>query len=235
MKWIMKRLFIKLFLLFFGYETFLKLVLKLHSIMYVMATTIAIKLNKGIHPKHQILNYKEWFLSEVEEGAVVLDVGSNDGKLTSFLADKAKYVYGVEINSKLHKQALLSVSKRNVKFINTDATTYDYRGIGSVDTIILSNVLEHIQDRIDFLKKLLSQVVRENKKLKILIRLPMIDRDWIVIMKKNMGVEWRLDKTHFTEYTLEQFMDEMRMSGILVRTYKVCWGEIWAVCETGNE
>jgi len=37
----------------------------------------------------------------------------------------------------------------------------------------------------------------------------MINRDWITLYKKELGVEWRLDKTHYIEYTLESFEKEL--------------------------
>jgi len=67
----------------------------------------------------------------------------------------------------------------------------------------LSNILEHIENRVKFLNKI------KNLAPKILIRVPMINRDWITLYKKELGVEWRLDKTHYIEYTLESFEKEL--------------------------
>ena len=235
MKSILKKLTIKVFLFFFGNINILKLTLRLNSLSYIISTLIAIKLNNGVHPKHQILKYKEWILSEVEGGEVVLDVGSNTGKLSYIIAAKVKNVYGIEINRKLHEEAIILSSRQNVEFINADATRYDYSKLEPIDTIILSNVLEHIKNREEFLKNLISQIAKQSKRIRILIRLPMIDRDWIVVFKQKMGVEWRLDRTHHTEYTVDQFMEEMRESKIEVKNYNVRWGELWAVCMVEDE
>ena len=59
----------------------------------------------------------------------------------------------------------------------------------------------------------------------------MFDRDWITVYKKECGVEWRLDLTHFTEYTLESFNIEMQASSVDIRSIKVQFGEIYAVCQ----
>jgi len=53
--------------------------------------------------------------------------------------------------------------------------------------------LEHIENRIEFLNKI------KNLAPKILIRVPMINRDWITLYKKELGMEWRLDKTHYID------------------------------------
>lgn len=42
----------------------------------------------------------------------------------------------------------------------------------------------------------------------------MINRDWITLYKKELGVEWRLDPTHCTEYTLESLKEELQKAGL---------------------
>jgi len=58
----------------------------------------------------------------------------------------------------------------------------------------------------------------------------MINRHWVVILKKQMGVDYRLDKTHFIEYTKEIFYEEMKNSSLNVKSFEVKWGEIYAEC-----
>ena len=94
---------------------------------------------------------------------------------------------------------------------------------GKFDVIILSNVLEHIEERVAFLKQV------KNKASKFLIRVPMINRDWITPYKKELGVEYRLDPTHFIEYTMESFQDELEKAGFAVYSYTIQFGEIWAI------
>ena len=47
-------------------------------------------------------------------------------------------------------------------------------------------------------------------------------------LKKEMGVEYRLDDTHYIEYTQEEFFSELANAGLAVESYQVRWGEIWA-------
>ena len=56
----------------------------------------------------------------------------------------------------------------------------------------------------------------------------MINRDWITLYKKELGVEWQLDKTHHTEYTLETFKRELEQAGLSLEKYSIQFGEIWA-------
>ena len=205
--------------------------LKLHNFSYFLSGSFARITESGIHPKHSILKYKEWFLSNVETTDVVLDIGCNTGSLPAMLASKVNYVYGIEISEPLITEAKKNNQLNNIEYIMGDATVYDYSQLKPISIITLSNVLEHIDKREEFLKKIINQVHwRNGIQRKILIRVPMIDRDWLTIYKKNKGVEWRLDNTHFTEYTLSQFQQEMQDSSISILNYRIQYGEIYAQC-----
>lgn len=205
--------------------------LKLHNFAYFLSGTYARITESGIHPKHSILRYKEWFLSNVKPEDVVLDIGCNTGSLPALLASKVNYVYGIEISEKLINEARNTNQLKNIEYFMGDATVYDFSKLRPITVLTLSNVLEHIEERVDFLTKIINQANwQDGAEKKILIRVPMIDRDWITLYKKNKGVEWRLDKTHFTEYTFIAFQEEMTNSKISLLSYKIQFGEIYAVC-----
>ncbi|MEK7176083.1 MAG: hypothetical protein AAB695_01770, partial [Patescibacteria group bacterium] len=60
-----------------------------------------------------------------------------------------------------------------------------------------------------------------------LIRVPCFDRDWTVALAAELGVDSRLDETHFIEYTRESFEKEMGKAGLKIAYLEVRWGEIW--------
>lgn len=205
--------------------------LKLHNLSYYLSSTFARITELGIHPKHSILKYKEWFLKNVNSSDIVLDIGCQTGLLTVMLASKVKYVYGIEISKAWLTEAQNNNKLNNIEFINGDAALYDYSKLKPISVLTLSNILEHIEKRVEFLTKIINQVNWEDStEKKILIRVPMIDRDWITIYKKNKRIEWRLDKTHFTEYTFNEFQEEMINSNITILNYRIQYGEIYAVC-----
>jgi hypothetical protein len=212
---------------------YIRPILKMHNLMYRLATKVSsIVSSDGLHPKHKILKYKEWFSQYVNLSDVVLDIGSNTGELPVFLSNKTKYVYGIEIIERLHNKALERDKIPNLEFILGDATNYDYSNIKPISVVTLSNVLEHIEHRVDFLKMIIKNTPWvDGKNMKFLIRVPMMNRDWITIYKKNMNVEWRLDLTHFIEYTMESFSDELNQVGITIIESDVRYGEIYAVCK----
>ena len=43
----------------------IRFILKLHGFCYEVAGGMAIKLEGGVHPKHRIMRYKEWFLDNI--------------------------------------------------------------------------------------------------------------------------------------------------------------------------
>jgi 2-polyprenyl-3-methyl-5-hydroxy-6-metoxy-1,4-benzoquinol methylase len=92
------------------------------------------------------------------------------------------------------------------------------------DVVVLSNVLEHLEDRTTFLKRVLEAVVPR----RLLIRVPLFERDWRVPLKQELGLEWRLDPTHQAEYTLETFDKEIAAAGLSIVHLEVRWGEIWS-------
>jgi len=207
-------------------------ILNLHNFCYSFSSALARISNNNIHPKHKILEYKEWFQRHINVDDVVLDVGSNTGALPFALANKAIYVYGIEIVENLVAGAILNNRFKNVSIICGDATTYNYDALKPITVVTMSNVLEHIEHRVKFLTKIINQVKwKDESNKRLLIRVPMLDRDWISVYKKNIGVEWRLDKTHFTEYTMKSFENEIAASGVELLDVEVKFGEVYAVCK----
>ena len=207
-------------------------ILKLHGFCYAVAGGMAVQLEGGVHPKHRIMRYKEWFLDNINKDDVVLDVGCNTGMMPKVMSQKAAFVYGIEIDPKRIAEAKTKRQKDNIEFICADATAYDYTKCRPISCVTLSNVLEHIEHRFDFLKKLIKQVPwQDEANKKRLIRVPMIDRDWITVYKKELGIDYRLDSTHYTEYTYAQFEQELKDAGVQVLFHLVRFGEIYAVCK----
>jgi len=202
-------------------KLFLKSALKLHNWLYKVISVLAIKSEGGLHPKHRLIGYHQFFLNNVSGGDRVLDIGCGNGALAYDVADRVKSVTGIDIEEKNIRKAKAKYSRPNMKYIVGDATK-DLTG-EKFDSIILSNVLEHIEDRVGFMKSL------KGLSFKYLIRVPMMDRDWVPLYKKELGIEWRLDLTHFTEYTEASFREEMNQAGYQVESLSVQFGEIWAV------
>ena len=202
----------------------LKVLFFLHNYLTHKISNIVNKLNNGIHPKHEVTNYHEFFIQNLENTSKVLDLGCGIGALSYDLAKKAQYVVACDIDKKSINTAKNRFNSDNIKYITADATQYDFNEI--FDYIILSNILEHIKDRNGFLNKI------KHFGKTILIRVPMLNRSWLPMYKKSLGLDYRLDPTHYIEYTYETFKKEMDLVGLKIISYSIQFGEIWA--KVGN-
>lgn len=209
----------------------LNVMMRLHGYIYDLCGVLAVCVNSGIHPKHRILRYKEWFLDHLNSNDVVLDIGSNTGSMLLLMAEKCTYVYGVEVDPELAKKAKKLCQKDNVEILIGDATIFDYACCKPITCVTLSNVLEHIENRVDFLKRIITVVMwdKSNPK-KFLIRVPTIERDWLSVYKYEAEVEYRLDRTHHIEHTRCQFLDELSQAGLRLESLETRFGEYYAVC-----
>ena len=197
--------------------------LKLHNWSYKTASRLA-KVREGheIHPKHRIMDYHGWFLEQIEPSWKILDVGCGDGSLAFDLAQKAHSITAIDIDPKNIEKAKKIHERANIHYQVGNAVEEKFDA--AFDAVTLSNVLEHIPDRVEFLKKLRPLTKR------VLVRVPLIDRDWITLYKKELAVDYRLDPTHFIEYTFDEFKKETREAGLAITDFRTRYGELYAVC-----
>lgn len=192
-----------------------------HNIAYSALSSLVVRAEGGVHPKQRIINYGQFFLDHIESGNTVLDVGAGFGYVAVTVAQKAKKVVGIDLNEQSIAKAKKNDLPTNVSFLVGDATTYPFAE--QFDVIILSNTLEHIANRVELLRKL---SVRTKT---FLIRVPLLTRDWLAVYKKEKGYEYRLDPTHYIEYTEEIFQEEMHRAGLILKSMHTKFGELYAV------
>jgi len=199
----------------------LKLFVKLYRFCYRAIGKLAILDNDGIHPKHRLMQYHKFFTSHVSSEETVIDIGCGKGETAYDVAQTAKQVVAVDMKEKNIAYAKEHFQRDNLEFIVANVLTYDFGK--RFDKIVFSNVLEHIEDRVAFLKKLhdISDV--------ILLRVPMLDRDWLAVYEKEKGLDYRLDPTHYIEYTLPILQKELEQSGWQISSHSIQFGEFWGV------
>lgn len=199
--------------------------LDLDTFLFKFTHGVAIDYNNGVHPCQRILNYKQFFIDQIQKTDVVLDIGCSFGQLSQAMAQATDArVIGLELVPERVEIANKEYAHPTLTYYHADALTF--QPDEPVTTIVMSAVLEHIEPRVSFLKTLIE---RYNPR-QILIRVPMFTREYRVALRKELGLRYQMDSTHYIEYTLDEYMNEMSEAGLSVTQYKIEWGEIYAVC-----
>ncbi|MBI5114993.1 class I SAM-dependent methyltransferase [Candidatus Poribacteria bacterium] len=204
----------------------MKSLLSLDNELYKAISVGACKYDNGIHPKHRLMKYHEFFCKNVGTEDTVLDIGCGNGFLTSDVAKcTSGRVVGIDMNRGNIDFAKKHYHADNIEYIYGDVNT-DIKP-GHFDIVILSNVLEHLSNRVGFLR----QVREKVSPSEFLLRVPMYEREWMVPLKQELGIDYLLDATHEIEYTQEQFFEELKAAGLVPEAWEIRWGEIWC-CAT---
>ncbi|MFH1035925.1 MAG: class I SAM-dependent methyltransferase [Pseudomonadota bacterium] len=197
--------------------------LGLDEALYPLLSQAAVAAGGGTHVKHRLTAYHDFFVGRVAPGQRVLDVGCGVGALAQDLAQRGQArVTAIDNNPQAIERARALHPHPGVEYLLADALRPLPQA--GCEVIALSNVLEHLPQRVEFLRDLLAA----QRPRRLLIRVPLLERDWRVAWRRELGLEWRLDNTHHTEYTLESFALEMAQAGLEVTHQEVRWGEIWA-------
>lgn len=203
-----------------------RFLMELDARLYELHGEAACAANGGLHPKHLLTRYHDFFVERIARGERVADLGSGVGALACSIASRSgASVVGMDLSEKNLGLARARAREAGLgdraMFAKGDITRD--RLDGAFDVVVLSNVLEHLKERPGLLR-----MWREWYGAKrFLIRVPAFDREWRVPFKKGLGVEWRLDPTHETEYSLEALEGEMREAGLRLTHATARWGEYW--------
>jgi SAM-dependent methyltransferase len=179
----------------------------------------AIALDGGVHAKHRLMRYHDFFVDRVRPGERVLDVGCGKGELAYDLAARAgAHVVGVDLNEDYLRFARDRFAAPRLEFVSGDVL----EGLpdGPFDVVVLSNVLEHIGPRVELLGRLTAP--------RLLVRVPLWSRHWSVPLRRELGLFAYNDPTHAIEYEPDELRRELGAAGFEVTEEIVTWGEIWA-------
>jgi SAM-dependent methyltransferase len=206
----------------------MKQLLQIYQDAYAGVDFGAIDYDGGVHAKHRLTRYHDFFVERVGPGERVLDVGCGKGELAYDLADRAgATVVGVDASPWMLEIARARFSHPRVTYVQADAVAYTPDE--PVDVAVLSNVLEHIEPRVDLLRGLHE---RDGAR-RLLIRVPVLDRDWTVPLRLELGLEHFSDPEHKVEYDADLLRGELAAAGWKMSEPTFVWGEIWAEASAG--
>jgi 2-polyprenyl-3-methyl-5-hydroxy-6-metoxy-1,4-benzoquinol methylase len=186
----------------------------------------AMALGEGEHPKHRLTDYHGFFAAHVTPGNRVLDIGCGYGAVARSIAQHVPdaQVTGIDIEPDNVAQARAADNPANLTFVEGDATKAFPDG--AWDVIVLSNVLEHIDDRVGFLTDIRETLNPAN----VLIRVPHFERSWHMPMRREVGANFLSDPDHRIEHSRDAFESEVSAAGLVIIDLQTPWGEIWAHC-----
>ncbi|MCC7387135.1 MAG: glycosyltransferase [Phycisphaerales bacterium] len=199
--------------------------------IYHVIDQAALDSGRGVHPKHHLMRYHDFFVERIGEGETVLDLGCGYAEVARSIATGARaLVTGMDFSPANLAQAQKMIDREGLaarlRVVEGDITrdrAARADGDHHFDVVVLSNVLEHLQDRATLLRR----YARWYTPRTILIRVPAFDRNWQTAWKAKLGVDPRCDDTHETEYTESSLRAELAAAGLTIEELIVRWGEYW--------
>lgn len=167
---------------------------------------------------------KEFILDNIENTDAVLDLGCNLGDISYIIAEKAKEVIGIDHNKNAIDQAKKSYNKSNLKFYNEDAYLFLENNKKHFDVLILSHILEHLDNPKEFLFDFKGFFKR------IYIEIPDFDKSYLNHYRKDFKLKLVYsDNDHiyeFDRYELKSILKECNIK-ILKEDYKYGLQKLW--------
>jgi SAM-dependent methyltransferase len=196
--------------------------LQIYQDAYVGVDLGAIEYDGGVHAKHRLTHYHDFFVDRIEPGERVLDVGCGKGELAYDIAERADAnVTAIDASPWMLEFARKRFAHPRVTYVQADAVGYEPNE--PVDVAVLSNVLEHIAQRVELLRAL-----RESAGAKrLLLRVPVLERDWTVPLRREVGLPHFSDPEHQVEYDPQLLRDELAAGEWEMGEPRLIWGEIW--------
>ena len=97
------------------------------------------------------LSQKQAIVKHIDENFTVLDLGCNTGEITFMAAEKAKKVIGIDRDGLAIEKAKATYKRSNLEFFCADALEFLKTNQEHFDVLILSHILEHLDNPKEFI------------------------------------------------------------------------------------
>lgn len=159
------------------------------------------------HPFRQ--HSRSFILENINENDIVLDLGCHWGEISNLVAGKAKEVTGIDHNKKAIETAVQLHKRPNLKFVNREASEFLEENSAKYNVLILSHILEHLDEPKEFLLNFKDYFER------IYIELPDFDRYYLNHYRKDLDLSLIYsDDDHISEFDrneLKVILDECKI------------------------
>ena len=149
------------------------------------------------HPVRQCS--KKFILDNIDETSNVLDLGCDLGDISFIIAEKAKKVVGIDYNEKAIEVAKKRYQRHNLEFQYGEALEFLKNSSENFDILILSHILEHLDNPQEFLNKF------KNNFKAIYIELPDFERTYLNSYRKDLELKLIYsDDDHISEFDRDE-------------------------------
>lgn len=186
---------------------------------------------EGEYPRHKLAKHQDFFISNLADCKRIVALGGGYGAVVRSVALTYPNSTNVGIDNDLNRLSQASQSRNldNVSFELLDI--YDLEDYEAFDGAILPNVLEHVENRIEFLK-----AIRLKTRIKkLLVRVPDFQRHLSIPLRRNFGVNYFQDAYLKIEHTVTELRWEVQQARFAIKNIFAVWGENWTVCTPTNE
>jgi SAM-dependent methyltransferase len=172
---------------------------------------------------------QQTILKHLDNTKTVLDLGCNLGDISFMIAEAAKEVVGIDYNAKAIEIAKSRYSKDNLTFLNAEALDYLKKNTKPFDVLILSHILEHLDDPRKFLLDFKDYFQN------IYIELPDFDRYYLNYYRRDFNCRLIYsDDDHITEFDRYELRDLLKECKIEILEAEYIFGvqKLW--CRVGR-
>ena len=163
-------------------------------------------------------------LAYIQKEDRVLDLGCKYGELSYLIADKAQKVIGIDFDKKAISKANKLYQKDNLEFKVGDARKFLEDSNYDFDVLILSHILEHLDNPLAFLKNFAAYFNR------IYIEVPDFQKSYLNQYRKDLGNKLiYTDTDHVSEFDRDELKELIKSCGLKIINAEYIFGlqKVW--------
>lgn len=169
---------------------------------------------------------KKFILDNLDATNNVLDLGCKNGEISYMVAEKVKKVVGVDYDKDAIAIAKERHKRPNLSFHCGEALDYLAKSTEPFDVLILSHILEHLDNPEEFLNKF-----KDNFNL-IYIELPDFERNYLNLYRKELGLKLIYsDDDHISEFDRDELKTLLNNTGLEIINEEYRYGLIKLWCK----
>ncbi len=188
---------------------------------------LALEQSFKVYPEdqHPVRTYtRDFILQRIHPSDRVLDLGCKEGYMSDYIAEKAALVVGMDLDAAAISVAKARYHRENLSFVEGEAGAYLETLDTPFDVLILSHILEHLDEPEAFLLRFKGRFRR------IYIEVPDFDRYYLNQYRKDHNVALLYsDNDHVSEFDRTELRALLNACGLRIEQEEYRFGvqRIW--------